>query len=85
MEVAGGQEFSLAGRQPMLARLGLALGAVPISARVVRDGLMTAAQARIPVATQCCGAAALNGTKRFELLEIKAGSIATSRVGRDIL
>ncbi len=37
---------------------------------------MSAAQARIPVATQCCGAAALNGTKRFELLEIKAGSIA---------
>jgi hypothetical protein len=37
---------------------------------------MSAAQARIPVATQCCGAAALNGTKRFELLEVKAGSIA---------
>src|SRR6266403_1662301 len=45
MEVAGGQEFSLAGRQPTLARLDLALGA------------------------------ALNGTKRFELLEVKAGSI----------
>jgi hypothetical protein len=48
---------------------------VPISARVVRDGLITAAQAGILVATQCCGAAALNGTKRFELLEVKAGSI----------
>jgi hypothetical protein len=76
MEVAGGQEFSLAGRQPTLARLRLALGAMPISARVVRDGLMSAAQARIPVATQCCGAAALNGAKRFELLEVKTGSIA---------
>jgi hypothetical protein len=43
MEVAGGQEFSLAGRQPTLARLDLALGTVPISARVVRDGLMSAA------------------------------------------
>jgi len=75
MEVAGGQEFSLAGRQPTLARLGLALGAMPISARVVRDGLISAAQARIPVTTQCCGAAALNGTKRFELLKVKAGSI----------
>src|SRR5467141_3133968 len=31
MEVAGGQEFSLAGRQPTLARLGLTLGTVPIS------------------------------------------------------
>jgi len=28
-----------------------------------------------PVATQCGGAAALNGTKRFELLEVKARSI----------
>jgi hypothetical protein len=75
MEVASGQEFSLAGRQPTLARLGLALGAVPISARVVRDGLMTAARACIPVATQRCGTTTLNGTKRFELLEVKAGSI----------
>jgi hypothetical protein len=32
MEVAGGQEFSLAGRQPTLARLGLTLGAVAIPA-----------------------------------------------------
>ena len=31
MEVAGGQEFALAGRQPALARLRLTLGAVPIS------------------------------------------------------
>ena len=46
------------------------------NARVVRDGLMPAAQASIPVATQCCGTTALNGTKRFELLEVKAGSIA---------
>src|SRR5260370_7611892 len=75
MEVAGGQEISLAGRQPTLARLGLALGTVPISARVVRNGLMSAAQARIPVATQCCGAAALNGTKPFHLLHLKPISI----------
>ena len=32
MKIAGGQEFSLAGRQPTLACLCLALGAVPISA-----------------------------------------------------
>jgi hypothetical protein len=75
MEVTGGQQFALAGRQPALARLRLALGTVPISARVVRDGLMPAAQASVPVATQCCGAATLNGAKRFELLEIKTGSL----------
>src|SRR5258708_37389993 len=75
MEVAGGQEFSLAGRQPALARLRLALGAVPISARVVGDGLMTAVRAGIAMTAQRCGAAAQNGPKRFELLKAKAGSI----------
>src|SRR5271169_975422 len=43
MEITGGQEFSLAGRHPALAR---------------------------------SGATAQNGTKRFELLKAKAGSIA---------
>src|SRR5437016_12808810 len=75
MEVAGGQEFSLAGRQPALAGLGLALGAVPVSARVVGDGLMTAVRAGIAMTAQRCGAAALNGAKGFELLKAKAGSI----------
>src|SRR5713101_9977305 len=37
MEVAGGQEFEFASRQPVLACLCLALGAVPISARVVGE------------------------------------------------
>src|ERR1019366_7818940 len=75
MKVTGGQEFAFAGRQPALARLRLALGAVPISARVVRDGLMTAARADIAMTAQRCGAAAQNGPKRFELLKAKAGSI----------
>src|SRR6266496_3323083 len=75
MEVAGGQEFALAGRQPTLARLRLALGAVPISARVVRDSLMIAVRAGIAMTTQRCGAAAQNRPKRFELLKTKTGSI----------
>ena len=40
MEVTGGQEFAFAGRQPALAGLRLTLGAVPVSARVIRDSLM---------------------------------------------
>ena len=72
MEVAGGQEFAFAGRQPALARLRLALGAVPISARVVRDGLMTAARAGIAMPAERSGATAQNGTKGFELLKAKA-------------
>ena len=79
MEVAGGQEFPFAGRQPALACLGLTLGAVPVSARVVGDGLMTAARAGIEMTAQRCGAAALNGAKRFELLKVKARSIAIEK------
>src|ERR1035438_4332688 len=74
MEVTGGQEFAFAGRQPALASLCLALGAVPVSARVVGDGLMTTARAGIAMTTQRCGAATQNGAKRFELLKAKAGS-----------
>src|SRR3989441_5400787 len=76
MEVTDGQEFTFTGRQPALARLRLTLGAVPISARVVRDSLMTAARAGIAMAAQRSGATAQNGTKRFELLKVKARSIA---------
>src|ERR1035437_1181598 len=76
MEVTGGQEFGFAGRQPALAGLGLALGAVPVSARVVRDSLMTTARAGIAMTAQRSGATAQNGTKRFELLKVKARSIA---------
>src|SRR5437870_4005905 len=35
MELAGGEEFEFASRQPALARPRLALGTMPISARVV--------------------------------------------------
>ena len=75
MEIAGGQEFALAGRQPALAGLRLTLGAVPISARVVGDGLIPAARASIAMTAEGSGAAALNGPKGFELLKAKARSI----------
>ena len=75
MEVTGGQEFAFAGRHPALARLRLALGAVPVSARVVRDSLMTATRTGIAMTAQSSGATTQYGTKRFELLKAKAGSI----------
>src|SRR2546428_555703 len=52
MEIVGSQEFALAGRQPAFACLGLTLGTVSISARVVRDGAIAATQASIAVAEQ---------------------------------
>jgi hypothetical protein len=40
MEIAGSQEFALTGRQPALAGLCLTTWAVPVSGRVVGDGLI---------------------------------------------
>ena len=74
MEIAGSQKFACPCGQPASASLCLALGAVAISARVVRGGLITAARALIAMATQGSGATALNGTQGFELLEVKARS-----------
>src|SRR5437773_7028836 len=56
MEIAGSQEFALAG-------LRLTLGAVPISTRVVGDGLIFATLASVAMPAEGSGAAALNGPK----------------------
>jgi hypothetical protein len=52
IKAASGPEFVFTRRQPTLARLRLALGAVPVSARVVGDGLMTAVRAGIAMAAE---------------------------------
>src|SRR5438445_12016521 len=75
MEIAGSQEFALAGRQPALAGLRLTLGAVPIATRVVGDGLISATLASVAMPAEGSGAAALNGPKGFELLKVKARPI----------
>jgi hypothetical protein len=75
VEIAGGEEFPLPRQQPTLTRLGLTLGAVAIATRVVGDGLITTTRASITMPAEGSCAAALNGTKGFELLKIKARSI----------
>ena len=44
MKVAGGQQFPLACGKPAFARLALTLGAVPVSAGIIGEGLMAAAR-----------------------------------------
>ena len=80
VKVRGGQQFLFPCGEPALACLGLALGAVPITTRVVRDGLKSALGAGIEVASERGGPAVLNGSEGFELLEIEAGSIALEKV-----
>jgi hypothetical protein len=56
VKVAGVEEFAFSCRQPALASLGLTLRAVPISARVVGDGLITATGASISMPAEGSGA-----------------------------
>src|SRR5258707_15702054 len=49
VEVRHGQQLSRTRGQPLGTRVALALGAVSVTARVVRDGLMAAADALIAV------------------------------------
>jgi hypothetical protein len=75
VKVRGGQQFLFPCGKPTLARLGLALGAVPVATRIIRDGLKSALGTGIEVTSERCGAAILQGAEGFELLEIEARSI----------
>ncbi len=79
MEIAGVEEIALPCCDPALASLRLTLGAVAIATRVVGDGLIPAALAGIAMPAEGSGAAALNGSQGFELLEIQARSIAVEK------
>src|SRR5713101_5888827 len=58
VHIAGRQQLSFPRLEPTQAGVALTLGAVPVSARVVRDGSMSAVRALIAMSTQRGGAAA---------------------------
>jgi len=68
VNVAGGEKFLTARLDPALAGVGLTLGTMPITARVVRDGAIAAARALIHVPAENGGAAAFNGPQDFQVL-----------------
>src|SRR5215471_8259140 len=67
MEIAHREQFLLSGAQPFLPCIGLALWTVAISAGVVRDGPMAAANAGIAMSAQCGRAASLDSPEHFQL------------------
>src|SRR5260370_42483421 len=81
VEVSSRQHFLFAGGNPALARLRLTLWAMPVTARVIGDGPMTALRARIEMAAQSCCAAVLDGTEYSELLKAEARSISLKKAG----
>ena len=79
MEVCRRQDFLFASSQPALACLCLALGAMPVTARVVGNGLMTAAWTGVEMATQGCCTAVLDSTEHLQLLKAEARSVSVEK------
>src|SRR5215469_2321836 len=75
MEVGHAEHFSFASGEPALARLRLALWAMPIAARVIRDGLMAALWTVIDMAAECCGAATRDRSQHAKSLNAQPGSV----------
>ena len=67
VNVARGQEFFFARFQPTVARVSLTPRAMPIAARVERDGLISASGTRIDMSTERGGSAAQNGVPHLEM------------------
>src|SRR5216684_3230210 len=70
VHVAGGQQLPFPRLEPAQTGVALTLRAVPVSARVVRDGSMSAVRALIAMSTQRGGAAACNGQQHFFVLAV---------------
>ena len=69
------QQFLFTSCEPLVTSVGLALSAMAVSARVIRDGLMAAARALIQMTAQRRRAAALDGAQHAEMLPVQSGSI----------
>ena len=70
VHVTGGQQLPFPRLEPAQAGVALTLGAVPVSARVVRDGSMSAVRALIAMSTQRGGAAACDGQQHLFVLSV---------------
>ena len=68
VHIAGGQQLPFPRLEPAQAGVALALGAMPVAARVVRDGSMSAVRALIAMSTQRGGAAARDGQQHLLVL-----------------
>ena len=65
VEIRDGKQVPGSLRQPLLAGVGLAFWAMPISTRVIRDGLMAASGTPVQVAAESCRAAVPDGAQHF--------------------
>ena len=68
VHVAGGQQFPFPRLEPAQAGVALAPWAMPVAARVVRDGSMSAVRAPIAMSAQRGGAATCDGQQHLLML-----------------
>jgi hypothetical protein len=61
------QQFRTPRVEPAVARVALALRAMPVAARIVGDGSMAAARTLIDMAAQRGSAASLDGDEHFDV------------------
>jgi hypothetical protein len=71
MRVGDRQQIARAGLNPAVARIGLAPRAMPVTARVVRDGPVAAGCALINMSAKRSRAAALNGGQHFQMQAVE--------------
>src|SRR6266853_4696026 len=67
MGVVRGQQFGAARLKPAVARVTLTPRAMPVPARIIRDGLMTAPRTLVDMATQRRRAAAQDGRQHLNM------------------
>ena len=75
VEVGHRQQLGRARGQPSVASVRLSLGTVPVAARVIGDGLMSAAGASIAVTAERRGAATDDGVHHLAVLGSKMRSM----------
>jgi hypothetical protein len=81
VEVADGEQFGLASRQPIVCGSTLALGAVAVAAAVVRDLGVGAVLALRDMTAEGRGAAALDGAHHLELAKADMAGIGCTPCG----
>ena len=75
MNVRCRQEFARARLNPAVTRVGLTAGAMPVAARVERDGTISAARTPIEVTAQRRRATALDGGQYFQVQQVEPGLV----------
>src|SRR5262245_12052509 len=71
MHIADRQQFGAARLQPAVARVALALGTVPVAARVVGEEAFSAPRTFIDVSAESGGPAIQNSVERLPVLAVE--------------